>query len=44
MENKEFGKKLEKRTKLFAINIIKLSSSLPLTQEGKVVKNQITKF
>ena len=43
MENKEFGKLLEMRTKKFAIFIIRLSGSLPETSEGKVVKNQITK-
>jgi len=43
MDNKEFGKKLEERTKKFAISIIKLSTSLPNTIEGKVVRNQITK-
>ncbi len=43
MDNKEFGKKLELRTRKFAVSIIKLSISLPLTQEGKVLKNQITK-
>ena len=43
MDNKEFGKQLEGRTKRFAISIIKLSSALPNTQEGKVIKNQITK-
>ena len=43
MEHKEFGKKLELRTRKFAIAIIKLSISLPQTQEGKVLKNQITK-
>ena len=43
MDNKEFGKQLENRTKLFAISIIKLSSSLPNTTEGKVIRNQITK-
>jgi len=43
MENKEFGKQLEKRTKIFAITIIKLSSSLPNTPEGRVIRNQITK-
>jgi len=43
MENKEFGKQLERRTKVFAINIIKLSSSLPNTPEGRVIRNQITK-
>ena len=43
MENKEFAKQLEKRTKVFAIAIIKLSSSLPNTPEGRVIRNQITK-
>ncbi len=43
MENKEFGKELEQRTKKFAINIIKLSSSLPGSPEGLVVRNQVTK-
>lgn len=43
MDNKEFGKQLEARTKKFAIDIIKLSSSLLDTPEGKVIKYQITK-
>ena len=43
MDNKEFSRQLERRTRDFAISIIRLSASLPLTQEGKVVKNQITK-
>ena len=43
MENKEFGKQLEKRTKDFAIRIIKLSVELPNTSEGRVLKNQLTK-
>lgn len=43
MENKEFAKQLEKRTKTFAITIIKLSSSLQNTPEGRVIRNQITK-
>ena len=43
MENKEFSKQLEKRTKDFAISIIKLSVELPNTSEGKVIKNQISK-
>ncbi len=43
MENKEFSKKLEERTKSFAIMIIKLSINLPNSVEGKVVRNQITK-
>lgn len=43
MKNIEFGKKLENRTKMFSINIIRLSSSLPNSTELKVVKNQIVK-
>jgi four helix bundle protein len=43
MENKEFAKQLENRTKIFAITIIKLSSSLPNTPEGRVIRNQVTK-
>ena len=43
MENKEFAKKLEKRTLEFAIAIIKLSARLPNSPEGRVVRTQITK-
>jgi four helix bundle protein len=43
MDNKEFAKELESRTKLFAIKILKLSEKLPNTAEGKVVRNQVSK-
>ncbi len=43
MDNKEFSKQLEIRTKAFAIMIIRLSASLPNTPEGKVIKYQLTK-
>ena len=43
MENKEFGKQLEKRTKEFAIDIIRLSITLPDIPKGKVIRNQLTK-
>ena len=43
MDNKEFSKNLEKRTRKFAVNIIRLSTSLPKTPEVKVIRNQITK-
>lgn len=43
MGNKEFARQLEKRTKKFAIDIIKLSAALPSTPEGRVIRNQITK-
>jgi four helix bundle protein len=42
-KKKEFAKKLEERTKLFAISIIKLSIKLPDTPEGRVIKYQLTK-
>lgn len=35
--------KLEERTKAFAIIVIKLSSRLPNTVEGKTIRNQLTK-
>jgi len=41
--NKEFSKNLEKRTRKFAVLIIRLSSKLPSTTEGMVIRNQITK-
>jgi four helix bundle protein len=43
MDNKEFAGRLEKRTKDFAINIIRLSSLIHDTSESKVVRNQMTK-
>jgi four helix bundle protein len=43
MDNKDFGRKLEQRTKLFAISIVKFSSMLPNTSESKVIRNQLTK-
>ena len=44
MDNKEFGKQLEERTKKFAIQIIKLSKSISATTENNVIKNQLTKL
>ncbi len=43
MDNKKFGKELEKRTREFAVSIIRLSKTLPNTPEGKVIRTQITK-
>jgi four helix bundle protein len=43
MNNKEFSKILEQRTKNFALRIIRLSSKLPDTPESRVIRNQITK-
>ena len=43
MENREFSKRLEQRTKAFAIRIIRLSVLLPNSIEGKIIRNQLTK-
>ena len=43
MDNKQFAKKLEERTKEFAVRIIQLSAKLPNTPEARVVRNQMTK-
>ena len=43
MERKQFAKGLEKRTRKFAVQIIRLSTTLPGTSEGLVIRNQITK-
>ena len=43
MDNKEFSKNLEDRVKKFAVRIIRLSTQIPNTPEGKIVKTQITK-
>lgn len=43
MDNKEFAKQLEIRTKVFAVEIIGLSASLSNSSESMVIKNQITK-
>ncbi len=43
MNNKEFSKQLEIRTKQFALSIIKLSMALPDKPEAYVIKNQITR-
>lgn len=43
MENKEFSKILESRTKAFAIRIIRSSALLPDTVEGRIIRNQLTK-
>ncbi|HDH87036.1 MAG: four helix bundle protein [Deltaproteobacteria bacterium] len=42
-DHKQFAKGLEKRTRKFAVQIIRLSTALPNTPEGKVIRNQITK-
>lgn len=43
IENKEFGRRLEERTKKFAVEVIKMVSSLPKTSEVKVICYQIVK-
>ena len=43
VDNKEFSRILEQRTRKFAGAVIKLSSELPNTTEGKVVRSQLTK-
>ncbi|MEW6664729.1 MAG: four helix bundle protein [Thermodesulfobacteriota bacterium] len=43
MDNKEFARGLEKRTRQFAVRIISLSAKLPNSPEGRVVRNQLTK-
>ena len=43
MGNKVFAKDLEKRTRKFAVRIIRLSTALPNTPESVVIRNQITK-
>lgn len=40
MDNIEFSKQLETRTKEFSISIIRLLSDLPVSPEGKVIRNQ----
>ena len=43
MDIKDFAKELEKRTLRFAVQIIRLSVSLPNTPEARAVRTQITK-
>jgi four helix bundle protein len=43
MNNKEFSKLLEKRTRDFGVRILRLSASLPDTPEGREIRRQITK-
>ena len=43
MDNKEFAKSLELRTKKFGVSVLKLSAQLPNSQEAKVIRNQISK-
>jgi four helix bundle protein len=43
MDNKDFAKLLEKRTRDFGVRIIRLSTELPNTPEGREIRKQITK-
>lgn len=43
MDNRDFAQELEKRTREFAVKIIRLSAFIPTTPEGRVLRNQITK-
>ena len=43
MNNKEFSKNLEKRTRSFAFRILKLSAKLPFSPEGKTIRYQLSK-
>jgi len=43
MTRKEFARDLEKRTRQFAVRVIRLSTLLPNTPEGRVIRTQITK-
>ena len=43
MDNKEFSRELEKRTRKFAVKIIRLSTELPNIPEGRVIRYQLIK-
>lgn len=43
LTNKEFGESLEKRTRQFAVKVVRLSLTLPNTPESRVIRNQLTK-
>jgi four helix bundle protein len=43
MDNKEFAKELENRTREFAVRVIRLFGTLPNTPEGRAIRTQMTK-
>ncbi len=43
MNNRQFAQKLEKRTRDFAVRMIRLAATLPNTPEGKLIREQKTK-
>ena len=42
-DNKQFARELEERTRKFAVRVIRLSTKLPNTPEGRAIRTQITK-
>ena len=43
MDNKQFAKDLENRTRKFTVRIIRMSSALPNTEEARVIRYQVSK-
>ena len=43
MDNREFGKELERRTRMFGVRIIQISTRLPKTLEARIIRGQLTK-
>ena len=43
MDNEQFAKELENRTREFAVSIIHLSRNLPNTSEARAIRTQMTK-
>ncbi len=43
MENREFARELEERTKRFGVEIIRLCCRLPNSPEGRAIRNQLTR-
>ena len=43
MNNKEFARKLEERTRHFAVQIINFSSRLPNSPEGRAIRTQLVR-
>jgi four helix bundle protein len=43
VDNKDFAKALEQRTRAFGVSILQVSVNLPNTLEARVVRNQLTK-
>ncbi len=43
MDNKEFGKQIERRTRDFAIRLIRLLGKFPDSPEARVIRTQLTK-